>query len=134
MQSVECLSPLMLCLRISIRARCTTLCDKVFQWVVTGQWFNAGSWVLHQKNWPPRYSWNIVDKFLAIYIAVILLTSRLICSSYIMLLLLKLTFSSLFSYLWCSCFQWRLNYLASNYLTLSAPDEGYSRNASCALN
>jgi len=27
----QCLSPPMLCVRISIRARCTTLCDKVCQ-------------------------------------------------------------------------------------------------------
>jgi hypothetical protein len=26
--------------RISIRARCTTLCDKVCQWLATGQWFS----------------------------------------------------------------------------------------------
>jgi hypothetical protein len=30
------LSPLMLWVRISIRARCTTLCDKVCQWLATG--------------------------------------------------------------------------------------------------
>jgi hypothetical protein len=29
----------LLWVRISIRARCTTLCDKVCQWLVTGQWF-----------------------------------------------------------------------------------------------
>jgi len=27
---------------ISIRARCTTLCDKVCQWLATGQWFSPG--------------------------------------------------------------------------------------------
>jgi hypothetical protein len=32
----QCLSPLMLWVRISIRARCTTLCDKVCQWQVGG--------------------------------------------------------------------------------------------------
>ena len=32
----QCLSPLMLWVRILIRARCTTLCDKVCQWLVTG--------------------------------------------------------------------------------------------------
>jgi hypothetical protein len=26
--------------RISIRSRCTTLCDKVCQWLATGQWFS----------------------------------------------------------------------------------------------
>ena len=34
----QCLSPLMLWIRISIRARCTTLCDKVCQWLATGRW------------------------------------------------------------------------------------------------
>jgi hypothetical protein len=38
----QCLSPLMLWIRISIRVRCTTLCDKVCQWLVTGQWFSPG--------------------------------------------------------------------------------------------
>ena len=32
-------SPLMW-VRISIRARCTTLCDKVYQWLATGRWFS----------------------------------------------------------------------------------------------
>jgi hypothetical protein len=38
----QCLSPLMLWVLISIRARCTTLCDKVCQWLVTGRWFSPG--------------------------------------------------------------------------------------------
>ena len=37
-----CLSPLMW-VRISIRARCTTLCDKVCQWLKTGRWFSPGA-------------------------------------------------------------------------------------------
>jgi len=36
----QCLSPLMLWVRISIRARCRTLCDKVCQWLVAGWWFS----------------------------------------------------------------------------------------------
>ena len=36
------LSPLMLWIWISIRARCTTLCDKVCQWLATCQWFSPG--------------------------------------------------------------------------------------------
>ena len=32
----------MLWVRISIRARCTTLCDKVCQLLATGQWFSLG--------------------------------------------------------------------------------------------
>ena len=38
----QCLSPLMLWVRISIRVRCTTLCDKVCQWLATGRWFPPG--------------------------------------------------------------------------------------------
>jgi hypothetical protein len=43
----QCLSPLMLRVRISIRARCTSLCDKVCQWAATVGgflwvlWFNS---------------------------------------------------------------------------------------------
>jgi hypothetical protein len=38
----QCLSPLMLWVWISIRAWCTTLCDKVCQWLPTGRWFSPG--------------------------------------------------------------------------------------------
>jgi hypothetical protein len=38
----QCLSPLMLWVRISIRARCTALCDKACQWLATGRWFSPG--------------------------------------------------------------------------------------------
>jgi hypothetical protein len=47
------LSPLMLWVWISIRARCTTLCDKVCQWLATGQWFSPG---------PPVSSTNKTDR------------------------------------------------------------------------
>jgi hypothetical protein len=33
----QCLSPLMLGVHILIRARCTSLCDKVCQWLLTGR-------------------------------------------------------------------------------------------------
>ena len=49
----EYLSPLMLWFRISIRARCTTLCDKVCQWLATGRWFSPG---------PPVYSTKKTDR------------------------------------------------------------------------
>jgi hypothetical protein len=38
----QCISPLMLWARISIRARCTRSCDKVCQWLTTGRWFSPG--------------------------------------------------------------------------------------------
>ena len=37
------LSRLMLWVRISIRARCTTLCDKVCRWLAIGRWFSPGT-------------------------------------------------------------------------------------------
>ena len=42
----------MLWVRISIRARCTTLCDKVYRWLATGRWFTPG---------PPVSSTNKTD-------------------------------------------------------------------------
>jgi hypothetical protein len=36
----QCLSPLMLWVRILIRERCTTLYDKVCQWLATSLWFS----------------------------------------------------------------------------------------------
>ena len=33
----------MLWVRISIGARCTTLCDKICYWLATGRWFSPGS-------------------------------------------------------------------------------------------
>ena len=41
----QCLSPLMLWVRISTRVRCTILCDKVCQWLATGRWFSPGTTV-----------------------------------------------------------------------------------------
>ena len=49
--SNRCLSPPMW-VRISIRARCTILCDKFRQWLSTGRWFSPG---------PPVYSANKTD-------------------------------------------------------------------------
>ena len=49
----QCLSPLMLWVRISVRARCTTLYDKVCQWLATGRWFSPG---------PPVSSTNKTDR------------------------------------------------------------------------
>jgi hypothetical protein len=48
----QCLSPLILWIRISIMAKCTTLCDKVCQWLPTGRWFSPG---------PPVSSTNKTD-------------------------------------------------------------------------
>ena len=37
----QCLLPLLLWIRILIRVRCTTLCNKVCQWLATGRWFST---------------------------------------------------------------------------------------------
>jgi hypothetical protein len=50
----QCLSPLVLWVRISIRARCTTLCDKAGQCLVTSRWFSPG---------PPVSSINKTDRY-----------------------------------------------------------------------
>jgi hypothetical protein len=58
----QCLSPLILWVRLPLRARCTTLCDKDCQWLAAGQWvFSGSSGFIHLQNWPPRYNWNIVE-------------------------------------------------------------------------
>ena len=50
----QCLSPLMLWVESrSGRARCTTLCDKVCQWLGTDRWFSSG---------PPVFSTNKADR------------------------------------------------------------------------
>jgi hypothetical protein len=41
--SSQCLSPLMLWVRISIRARCITLCGNVCKWLATCRWFSQVS-------------------------------------------------------------------------------------------
>ena len=51
--SNQCLLPLMLWVQISIRERCTTLCDKVCQWPATGRLFSPG---------PPVSSTNKTDR------------------------------------------------------------------------
>jgi len=51
-QCNQCLPPLMLWVWISIRARCTTLCDNVCKWLETGRWFSSD---------PPVFSTNKTD-------------------------------------------------------------------------
>ena len=49
----QCLSPLVLWVRISIRTKCTTLFDKVCQWLAISRWFSSG---------PPVFSTNKTDR------------------------------------------------------------------------
>jgi hypothetical protein len=41
----QCLSPLMLWVWVPLMMRCTTLCDKVCQWLAAGWWFSLGTLV-----------------------------------------------------------------------------------------
>ena len=58
----QCLSLQMLWVRISIRVRYTTLCDKVRQWLATGQSFSPGPPV-SSTNKTDRHdiNWNIIE-------------------------------------------------------------------------
>ena len=58
----QCLSPLMLWVPISIRARCTTLCDKVYQWLATGRWFSPGPAVSSTNKTDRHYITEILLK------------------------------------------------------------------------
>ena len=62
----QCLSPLMWAI-ISIRAKYTTLCDKVCQWLATGRWFSPG---------PPVSFTNKTDQYAIILLKVILNTIK----------------------------------------------------------
>ena len=56
--SNQCQSLLMFWVRISIRARCTTL--SVCQWLATGRWFSPSPPPI-KLTASPRYNWNIVE-------------------------------------------------------------------------
>jgi hypothetical protein len=57
----ECPSPITLWVRIPIKQGVfyTTLCEKVFQWLVAGRWFSPGTST--KKTDLPRYNWTIVE-------------------------------------------------------------------------
>ena len=56
----QCLSPLMLWVWISIRAKCTTLCDKVCQWLAKGRWFSQGPLVSSTN----KTDWHYITEIL----------------------------------------------------------------------
>jgi hypothetical protein len=43
-------SPLYVWVWIAIRTKCTTLCDKVYQWLATGRWFSSDPTVSSANN------------------------------------------------------------------------------------
>jgi hypothetical protein len=72
-QCNQCLSSLMLWIQISIRARCTTLCDKVCQWLATGQWFSPGL-LVSSTNKTDRH--NITEILLKVALSTIKQTNK----------------------------------------------------------
>jgi hypothetical protein len=64
----QCLSPLMLWVLISIRARYTILCDKVCQWLATGWWFSPGPPVSSTNK---TYRQNITEILLKVALNII---------------------------------------------------------------
>ena len=60
----QCLSPLTLRVGTPLTRGVidTTLCDIVCHWLAAGWWSSPGTSVSSiNKNWPPRYNWNIVE-------------------------------------------------------------------------
>ena len=67
----QCLLLVMLWVRISIRAMCTTLCDKVCQTLATGRWFSPGP-LVSSTNKTDRY--DIAELLLKMVSDIITLT------------------------------------------------------------
>jgi hypothetical protein len=57
----RCLSPLMLWVWFPLRAMCTTLCDKVCQWLAAGRWISLGTPVSSTNKTDSWYNWNIFE-------------------------------------------------------------------------
>ena len=56
--------------RIPLMARCTTLCDKVCQWLTTGWWFSPGTLVSsNNKTDHDINDWNIIKSGVKHHIA-----------------------------------------------------------------
>ena len=71
----QCLLLLMFWVQIPIRARCKTLCDKVCQWLATGQWFSPGTPV-SSTNKTDRH--NIAQILLKVALNAIIQTNNLL--------------------------------------------------------
>ena len=65
----------MLWVRISIRTRCTTLCDKVCQWLATSQWFSPGTPVSSTNK---TYRHDIAEILLKVALNIIKQTNQTI--------------------------------------------------------
>ena len=69
----QCLSPLMLWVWNLIRVRCTTLCDKVCEWLAKGRWFSLGPTV-SSTNKTERH--DITEIFLKVALNTIKQTNK----------------------------------------------------------
>ena len=69
----QSLSPLMLWVRISIRAKCAPLFDKVCQWLTTGRWFSLGP-LVPSTNKTDRH--DITEIFLKVALNTIKQTNK----------------------------------------------------------
>ena len=59
---ISAYQPLMFRVRISIKARCTALCDKVCQWLATGRWFSTDTSISStNKTYHHDITGNIVE-------------------------------------------------------------------------
>jgi hypothetical protein len=100
----------MLWVRISIRVRCTTLCDKVCQWFTTDQWFSLG---------PPVLSTNKTGAIF--WCQMICLFVQIVCMSPTSTWISKVIYHGLFvlrrfevrgdCWYWCNCWSSLLNSL-----------------------
>ena len=99
------------------------------------QWWSTNSPISKKKRSPPTLS-NLTPKDHYIWRNVIIIKTKVQTSPLIHRYICNLTdfLAILFRPLLISCLQRLLNYLVSNLLTFSLPDEDYSRNTSCALN
>jgi hypothetical protein len=93
----QCLLPLMLWIRISIRARCTRLCVKACQWLATGRWFSPGTPV-SSTNKTDRH--DIIQILLKVALNTIKQTNwcsiRFVMHVYMVVTLLLLTMPTLY--------------------------------------
>jgi hypothetical protein len=91
----QCLSPLILWVIISIKARGTALCDKVCQWPATGQWFSPGP-LVSCTNKTDRH--NIAEILLKVVLNTIKQTNKKTKTNInVRLLITPLVSSNLFS-------------------------------------
>jgi hypothetical protein len=75
----QCLSPLMLWVQVLIRARCTTLCNNVCEWLATGRWFSPRPLVSFANKTDHH---NIAEILLKVSLNTIKQTNNSLCCQY----------------------------------------------------